>query len=74
MAVGGVSFTFKTAKLEAKIRRRLAETPLAERQIMHQIAVFIEGKARNRAPAAPAKQKKRNKSEFLQKGTCNCRL
>ena len=26
MATGGVSFTFNTAKLDAKIRRRLAET------------------------------------------------
>ena len=50
MATGGVSFTFKTANLEKKIRRRLAETPLAEKQIMHQIAVFIEKGAKDRAP------------------------
>ena len=50
MAASNASFTFKTANLEAKIRRRLRETPLAERQIMHQIAVFIEREAKRRAP------------------------
>ena len=50
MATGGVSFTFNTAKLDAKIRRRLAETPQATEKIMHQIAVFIEKEAKLRAP------------------------
>ena len=50
MATGGISYTVKTVKLEAKIRQRLRETPLAENQIMHQVAAFIEGQAKNRAP------------------------
>lgn len=50
MAANNASFTFKTADLEAKIRRRLRETPAAERRIMHQIAVFIEREAKRRAP------------------------
>lgn len=50
MATGGISYTVKTVKLEAKIRQRLRETPLAEQQIMHQVAAYIEGQAKNRAP------------------------
>ena len=44
------SFRFETKQLEEKIRKRLAETPLAERSIMRQIAVFIEKEAKLRAP------------------------
>ena len=44
------SFRFETKRLEEKIRRRLAETPLAERSIMRQIAARMRKEAIARAP------------------------